>query len=370
MTISTLPLYVSQTKGSETGFKQVISEGAPSLLKPLIHLVSQYLLSEPKGWITEWTGPRGYDVIYDAITNARTSLKHTEVTLVVQYLKKSDIFGLADLEKAAGKAEELSTFDNLLVALRFRQAPKSTDGKKELTALIGRYDSERPLPLDIDDEMQKDVAQLFYKDKDTLWHWNNLFKKVTDIYSLYWCPRGMSPYITKQLAKKHGQSLLVDDEILQEYGNTPTRVGSWIQFPNDVFGRNKTVQQQEALIPKGFEFPHLQDTLFCVFMKYMCTGERIMSDLPMTYTRCQVPGNAKQFVVGAYSLPRPPYFGGGLHLNLNTRDLDYYGVAIARKFIIFTSGENQDFIDAVHSLFAEPSDEKRRRTSWPLSKSP
>ena len=339
-----------RTNLAGTGFNSLLADAAPSLdissannQRPVLELITQYLFPQPQDWITEWTGPRGYDVIHDVLTRANTSLKRDTVSLVVQYLKKSDIFGLDDLENAAGKAEEPSTFNGFLVSIGIKKKPRLPDGKEELIKLIGKYGPERALPLDIDDEMQKDVSQVFEKDKDTLWHWDNSYKKITNIYSLYWCPRGISANIIKSIAVKHGVSfLLMNEQVDSEYCNMITRDECWIQFPNavlgiDRLGQGKTLEQQEALIPKGFEVPYFQDAVFCVFMKYIFSAKKWGH--AWTFTRCKVQGKTGNTTLffGGYSPPHNSvYFAAGSHYFIRDEATACCGigtgVAIVRRY--------------------------------------
>jgi hypothetical protein len=259
---------------------------------------SQPLPMEPKDCITEWTGQRGYDLIHAAITTAEPPLTRNVVGIVMQYLKKSDLFGLERVETAAG-------------------------GKEELTKLVGKYNPETPLPLEIDDFMQAPLSKYF--NEETLKAFPNI-RKVTELYSLYWCPKGITANNAELFAKKHGTGFsCFYPDARQEHGNSATSVDCWIAFPNDVFGRGKAAQQQEALIPAGFEFPYLKDTIFCVFMRYACTGVRIMTDYPWTYTRCQEQTQDYKLIVG--------FFGaGGLSVRYSNFDSEFGGVAPVRKF--------------------------------------
>ena len=258
------------------GFKSFIANAAPSLdissfrnHRPLLHLITQYIFPEPKEWIGEWTGLHGYDVIYDAVTDARTSLQHDEVTLVIQYCKKSDVFGLAELEAVAGNGNR-------------------EKGMEELRQYLGNYNAEKSFPLEIDSMMQTSLSQYF--SPEALRFPKNI-RMITEIYSLYWCPKKMSANIIEQIAKHsivaeqitQGIYLgfnrdLSDLEVFQQYGNLATVFDCWLLFPNNVFWRNKPIKEQEALIPLGFQLPSFSEATFCIFMKYCCTRTRIMSD--------------------------------------------------------------------------------------------
>lgn len=247
---------------------------------------SQPLTMEPKSWITEWTGPHGADVILNAITEVGTPLVTSVVGIVVQYLRKNDVFGLEKVETAAG-------------------------GKEELTKLVGKYNPQKPLTFEIDDWMQAPLSKYF--NAEALQAFPSI-QKITELYSLYWCPAGITANNAEQFAKKHGTGFGSFDLTARlEHGDSPTAEDCWIAFPNNVLGRNKTVQEQEALIPAGFEFPHVQDTIFCVFMKYACTGVRILSDNPWTYTCCHEQTLKYKLAIGGYS---------GISLDLPYRDCD------------------------------------------------
>ena len=256
----------------------------------LATLVERYLFPEPKNWITEWTGPHGYDIVGYAFF-AQKILPFKEAALVIQYLQKSDIFGLNKLEEAAG-------------------------GKEELRRLLGgTYGPEKPFPLEIDDEMQ---AQFFFLDG------------YDHDCPLFWCPRGMTPFIAETIAERHGMKFTCEEtdyqalrralnklpgeygdlisphwvEILYggekdrhplaDYGHTPALCDYWIAFPNQrcprkIISRNElppldmsrmdsskgkpSDQELRRTLPIGWEFPNLLDAVFCIFGKYVYTRE-------------------------------------------------------------------------------------------------
>ena len=297
MSASTLPINSAQNGGAIV--KETICAGAPALetickgdsarYPSLAHLVTEYLSPNPKNSIAEWTGPLGYDVILDAVTQAKPRLTRGEVCLVMEYLKKSDVFGLAELKKAAaGKGQAIPL---------------------ALTKFLENCKLEKSLPVDIDVEMQTDLAEYFSQEAMRPFPATRTatvpnpfvpflppiqvtipgIRKVTDLFSLYWRPKGMTFDMAQQLAWKHKAGLEYLDEATWEVlVTTPTFVDCWIAFPNDVFGRNKTFQEQEALIPFGFELPRALDAVFCTFVRFACTGEKILSqEHSWTFTICQ-----------------------------------------------------------------------------------
>jgi hypothetical protein len=266
---------------------QAISEKT-NLPRTLVNLITQYLPPIDR-WITEWTGERGREIVTHAVTQAKVPLADATTDLVVQYLKKSDIFGIAELEKVA--AGRTSWFKSLRVRAGIQ---KPCEGREELTKLLGKYRAEGSFPVDIDDEMQAELLHHF--DDETLEHLPDI-KKVTELYSLYWCPKGMTIDIVILLMQKQGKKLQKSVKpreknncclrLLQENRFTPTQVGAWIQFPNAMFRLSKTVEeQQQARVPAGFELPHITDALFCVFVKRVCMRTPILYENPNTYWTC------------------------------------------------------------------------------------
>lgn len=251
---------ISTQAVSSKGFNQLLSEATPALLEPLRIIVTQYIFSEPQGWVAEWSGPRGFDVLTEAVLAAKTPLTHGPASIVVQYLKKSDIFGLAAVEKAAG-------------------------GKNVLAKLIGPYNPEHSLPLEIDDELQKDLTELFNGEALELFNDEALrfpeYKKATELFSLYWCPAGISLRSANWIADGCGQGLdkLRDSDraVMKEYGDVATQKEGWLQFSNGVFGFSRQSRQQQILLPTGFEFPRLSEAVFCVFIKYICTKSCLLN---------------------------------------------------------------------------------------------
>ena len=319
--MSTSVQAISSAQNGGERVKQAISEGTAGLFPPLVNIIAQYLSPNPENSIAEWTGPLGYDILHPAVAkaaNETTPLTEGQVLLVMQYLKKSDVFGLAELETAAsgpGRNRE--------------------QGKQELTRLLGSYKAEPPLPVDIDVEMQTDLSQHF--DAETLRAFHEYrtsqgmprISKMTELYSLYWGPAGATPNIAEKLAVKHGTQFdkYSWNPALQEHGNRPIEIDCWIAFPSDVFGRGKTFQEQAALVPVGFELSRFPEAVFCPFVRFACERERIMTDRPRTYARCPEETQGYKLVVGGFG-------AGGLNVYFSSYDPVSDGVAFVRKFCI------------------------------------
>ena len=294
----------------------IATETGLSGSRPLVDLIMEYLnLPSIEGWITEWTGEHGREVVECAVIQAQLPLTRDMVSLVVQYLQKSDIFGLGKVEEVAG-------------------------GPAELTKLIGKYNPEKPLPFDIDDEMQAPLTQHFDAETLKAFHEYRTSKgmpqisKMTELYSLYWGPASMTPNIAEKLAMKHGTKFDRNSwkAALKEHGDKQISIDCWIAFPSDVFGRSKTFRQQEALIPVGFEFPHFPEAIFCPLVRFACTRERILPENPYTFTLC--PEETQGYNQG-YKLAVGGFDAGGLCVH-RTRSYGsvFSGVAPLRKFCI------------------------------------
>ena len=271
----------SSCLGIAQSFRLTCLQAAPQLGKAPkgkktapIRIIEEYLFPKTEGWITEWTGPHGHDVIADALSRAvsaiGTELKFKQIQLVVQYLQKSDIFGLAKLEEVAG-------------------------GKAALERLIGKYAPEKPLPLEVDDVMQTAFTDYYiswqrdryyfaiWRPFAQLWYPLSTAWKVTEYFSFYWCPKGVTANIVEELANKQGMTKFLNDdtqEVLKLFGNSSTASDGWIQFPNGMPGTNKNVSEQrndvEFWAPDGVVFPSLSEVVFCGYMNYACTGTRMM----------------------------------------------------------------------------------------------
>jgi len=127
------------------------------------------------------------------------------------------------------------------------------------------------------------------------------------------------------------------DEISSFYGHDKTTVDEshWVLMTKDVIpkSRNKsyTDQQQlaEACNKDGIEYevPKLLDATVSVFMEYVQTGERLLSNKPWIYTRCreqESSGNYQMFV-GGFSL-------SGLVVDYGIYGYRNGGLCVSRKF--------------------------------------
>lgn len=88
--------------------------------------------------------------------------------------------------------------------------------------------------------------------------------------------------------------------------------------------RNKSYQDQIALLPEGYEIPGIFDAVRAILWENQSTGQRCFTDNPLTYTRCKenIPGS--HFCVGGLN-----YF---LRIGNGFQNKEKYGIAAWRKF--------------------------------------
>ena len=93
--------------------------------------------------------------------------------------------------------------------------------------------------------------------------------------------------------------------------------------------RGKSYAEQQCLVAGlvgGYAVPLLLDAAVCILLEHVETGVRLFSDDPSTYTRCQEQVEGRwQVVVGGFA-------SAGLIVNPHIYNLDYPGIAAARKF--------------------------------------
>jgi len=120
--------------------------------------------------------------------------------------------------------------------------------------------------------------------------------------------------------------------------NTPASESHWVLMARDVIpnSRSKSYTDQQQLAQTynkngiGYEVPKLLDTIVGIFMEYVRTGERLFSDNPWTFTRCQEIDENKgkwQMVVGGFSAS-----GVGVYDSDFDCDAEIRGISLFRKF--------------------------------------
>ena len=104
----------------------------------------------------------------------------------------------------------------------------------------------------------------------------------------------------------------------------------WVLMTRDVLdgSRKKSYKDQCALVARhrGYTVPGALEAAVVVLLHHVRSGERLYSDNPYTFTRCQEKVQNYQLVVGGFS-------SGDLHVNIHIYVSDsYVGVAGLRKF--------------------------------------
>jgi len=119
------------------------------------------------------------------------------------------------------------------------------------------------------------------------------------------------------------------DVAQKELGDQSVPKSYWALITKDVLpnSRNKTYAEQQALIKGPYAVPGALETATGILMHHAQTAERLYSDNPKTYTRCQETlSKGYRVVVGSFgSSGLLVYFGNGLRR-------DHYGLGGVRKF--------------------------------------
>jgi hypothetical protein len=128
-----------------------------------------------------------------------------------------------------------------------------------------------------------------------------------------------------------------DDAVKEELGAQSPRSSCWVLMTRDLLpgSRNKAYDAQEALVAAHasrlnlpYKMPDALSAATAILLHHARTGERLYTDDPYTYTRCQekVLGNEYPVVVGGFS-------SGGIDVHSSYRVHDHDdGVSCLRKF--------------------------------------
>ncbi len=294
----------------------------------LVTLVMQHLspiAPTTRNWETEWTGPiLGRDVITFALDRARTPLSEEQrvtytvvtdettkvkrrvttqlqercVDLVVDYLEKSNKFGAERIENRYGRNRIL------------QYCPK--------------YNRDYPLPPEIDDLMQTPLKARFTH-PDALVGLPPHVTRMTHLIGLYLKPEGMTASISQELVRPCWTQFAEYSwrKAIQDDDNTPTKTTQWRWFAEFAIGRNKSWENQLALIPAGLEPPVPSDT-FCEFTHFACTARSwTLGEKPPTYTRTSKVFHETRVAFG---------LGGSKGLSVHGSDIgpaSRYGIALS-----------------------------------------
>ena len=94
-----------------------------------------------------------------------------------------------------------------------------------------------------------------------------------------------------------------NSNVKNEHGDQSVSKSYWALITKDVLpnSRNKTYAEQQALIKGPYAVPGALETATGILMHHAQTAERLYSDNPQTYTRCQETlSNGYRVVVGSF----------------------------------------------------------------------
>ena len=207
--------------------------------------------------------------------------------------------------------------------------PKEAFGPKEWETHFGEVGKAPPLPKDIEQILNSPCS-----------YFNG--KKVRETHLLTLIPKTVNgqPLTLNSLGElikspKKGHSTKYSDyyEITQkEIGGQSVPSSYWALITKDVLpnSRSKTYAEQQALIKGPYAVPGALEIATGILMHHAQTGERLYSDSPDTYTRCQEKlSNGYRVVVGSFGSSG---LSVSIYLNDVDRRLNGCGLGGLRKF--------------------------------------
>ena len=210
-------------------------------------------------------------------------------------------------------------------------------GSQEWSQYFGEVGTALSLPSDIDEIL--DGLCPFWPDKavkDT--HLLVLIPATVDgepfsldlLERLIQCPKGGGCE-----TKYHGYTF---SSVQEQFGTQSPKDSYWVLMTRDVLegSRGKDYASQKALVAQhastdlSYELPGILEAATAILSHYVRSGERLYSNNPLTYTRCQE-------LVAWGGSDDPTFVGGfdslGLTVGRGSAEVsDYCGVAILRKF--------------------------------------
>jgi hypothetical protein len=255
-------------------------------------------------------------------------------------------------ERAEKRAivEQLRTATEQLAQLSARQEAKKAElsktsipamaiGPKEWKQYFGEVGAVPPLPANINEVLNSSCP-----------FWSGKLVKDTHLLVLVPATVDGEPFTLDLLGElikspqgggRKTEYSRYDDAVKEELGAQSPRSSYWVLMTRDVLpgSRSKAYDAQEALVAAHasrlnlpYEMPDALSAATAILLHHARTGERLYTDDPYTYTRCQerVLDSEYPVVVGGFS-------SGGLDVYDFTYvryDYDYYddGVSCLRKF--------------------------------------
>jgi hypothetical protein len=205
-------------------------------------------------------------------------------------------------------------------------------GKQAWATHFGDIGQEPPLP--------PDIAQILSSPCPI---WSG--KKTHETHILVLIPATVNgqSFTLKSLGEliknpKTGPATKYSYSNLGEYQDTPVSQSYWTLMSRDVLDGSrkqnyKTQYAQVATLAQStgiaYVVPKVLEAATCVLMHHVSTGQKIFTDSPHTYTRCQEfysVKNEHKLVVGGFS-------SGGLCVIHDFYDAENDGVGVCRKFL-------------------------------------
>ena len=123
------------------------------------------------------------------------------------------------------------------------------------------------------------------------------------------------------------------DAAREAIGSQSPERSYWVLMTRDVLdgSRNKSYKGQSALVARhrGYTVPGALEAAVVVLLHHVRKGERLYSDRPRTFTRCQENVQNYQLIVGGFSSRGLDVIDD--YYDYYSDDLDF-GVAVLRKF--------------------------------------
>ena len=164
-------------------------------------------------------------------------------------------------------------------------------------------------------------------------------KSIRETHVLVRMPKGLTIKKLGELAKKYFPSNIdgyryIWSSIVDELGDKPADESVWLLMTKDVLpgSRSKSYSQQKNIVGElaettgaPYQVPTTLEAATCILAEYSRSENRLFSNSPWTYTRCQENVQGYQTVVGGFA-------PAGLSVNYFCYDIGNLGVAALRKF--------------------------------------
>ncbi|MCB1075772.1 MAG: hypothetical protein KDK59_09620, partial [Simkania sp.] len=209
--------------------------------------------------------------------------------------------------------------------------PEMAFGKAKWEKYFGDIGAEPPLPPNIDEILSSPCP--FWPEKKVR-ETHLLVLVPQTVNGRPFCLNSLSELITSPKTGNKTQYYYYDNYVKNELG-AKSASSHWVLMTRDVIpdSRSKTYVDQKKLIQSHaqktnipYEMPLALDATTAILVHYVETRERIYTDNPTTYTRCQEKVNNNQWpaAIGSFA-------AGGLSVSSLARWCDH-GVGCVRKF--------------------------------------